>query len=362
MKKSICFFNTIKKWGGGEKWHFEMASFLSSKNYDVHFIASKGGVLAEKLENTTIKTFFIDVKNFTFLNSVKVNKTANYLKTNKLQVVIINSSQDMKFGGLAAKKASVTHIIYRRGSAIPISKSIINRYFFSNIVTNVIANSIETKKTINEKGFLFPKSKIFVLRNGIETQVYLDAATLKKHKRLDNKIILGNIGRLVKQKNQLFLIEVAKKLKDKNINFELRIGGEGRLREKIENKIAAYQLEKRVILEGFVKRPEIFLDSIDVFLLPSLWEGFGYVIAEAMLLKKPIIAFNISSNPELVTNNKHGYLTKNNDVEDFTKKIIYLINNPQIREEMGILGSKKIVEEYDAKIIRAKFENYLNSF
>jgi glycosyltransferase involved in cell wall biosynthesis len=361
MKNSICFFNTIQEWGGGEKWHFEMASFLLSKNYDVHFITSKKGDLAKKLENTGIKTFFVDVKNFSFLNTNKVNSVANYLKENKLEIVIVNSSQDMKFGGLAAKKAKIKHIIYRRGSAIPIKNSLTNRYFFSNVITNVIANSLETKKTINTKGKLFNEDKIFVLRNGIDTKSYIDSANLNQNKKSNNKIVLGNIGRLVKQKNQLFLLEVAKKLKEKEINFELKIGGEGKLRNLLESKITAYQLENQVFLEGFIDSPAFFLNDIDVFLLSSLWEGFGYVLAEAMLLKKPVIAFNNSSNPELITNNKNGFLTKKNNVSDFTEKIIDLINDPDKRNKMGEFGYNKIINEYDFNVIQKQFETFLNS-
>lgn len=361
MKYSICFFNTIQKWGGGEKWHFEMASFLASKNYDVHFVTSKYSVLAKKLKNTNIKTFFVDVKNFSFLYRNKINNVANYLRENNLEIVIVNSSQDMKFGGFAAKKAKVKHIIYRRGSAIPIKNSLINRYFFSNVITNVIANSLETKKTINTKGKLFPEDKIFVLRNGIDTKSYINTINLNQHKKYDDKIILGNIGRLVKQKNQLFLIEVAKELKKRKINFQLRIGGEGRLRKLIESRIKDYELESEVYLDGFINKPEIFLNSIDIFLLPSLWEGFGYVLAEAMLFKKPVVAFNCSSNPELIINNKNGYLTKFNNVLYFTEKVIDLINFKEKRNKMGEFGYNKIVNEYDFNVIQKRFEIFLNS-
>lgn len=359
MTKTICFFNTIKKWGGGEKWHFEMASFLVSKNYNIHFITSKNSVLANKIKQTSIKTYFVDVKNFSFLNTIKVNNTTRYLKKHKIDVVIINSSQDMKFGGLASKKANVKHIIYRRGSAIPIKNSFINRYFFSNVISGIIANSEATKQTINANYKMFSEGKIFVLRNGIDTGSFLSNIN-KRSKENQSKIVLGNLGRLVTQKNQVFLIEVAKKLKEKNIDFLLRIGGEGKLKLKLKSKIAEYQLEDKVVLEGFIKRPEDFLNNLDVFLLSSLWEGFGYVIAEAMLCKKTVIAFDTSSNPELVIHNKNGFLTKPNDVNDFTEKIIELINNSEKRKLMGEFGFQKIVNEYDSTIIRKQFEDYLD--
>jgi glycosyltransferase involved in cell wall biosynthesis len=361
MKSSICFFNTIKSWGGGEKWHFEMATFLASKNYDVHFITSKKSNLANKLKKTSVKTFFVDVDNLSFLNIVKVNKVAKYLRVNNLKVVVINSSQDMKLGGLAAKKAKVSHIIYRRGSAIPIKNSLVNRYFFSKIITNVIANSLDTKKTVNANANLFPNDKIYLLRNGIDLESYNYNESVFNERRNSEKIILGNLGRLVKQKNQLFLVEVANELKNQEINFHLVIGGSGGLQKELELKIAEYNLKENVSLEGFIKVPEVFFKKIDVFLLSSLWEGFGYVIAEAMLFKKPVIAFNCSSNPELITTNENGFLTQKNNVKEFVDKIKYLANNAELRKSFGENGQQKIVNEYDSKLIKEQFLKYINS-
>lgn len=360
MTKTVCFFNTIKKWGGGEKWHFEMASFLASKNYNVHFITSKNSVLANKLKDTNINFFCVDVKNFSFLNTKKVNKTSRYLKDNNIETVIINSSQDMKFGGLASKKAHVKHIIYRRGSAIPIKNSFINRYFFSNIITGVIANSEATKQTVNAKHKMFPSNKIFVLRNGIDVQSYFKKNPELNERKKTDKIILGNLGRLVHQKNQLFLIDVAFELKRQNIPFQLIIGGEGRLRENLERKIKSLNLKNEVVLEGFVNNPSLFFNKIDVFLLSSLWEGFGYVIAEAMLFKKPVVAFNCSSNPELISNKENGFLTTPNDVVSFVEKIKYLKNNYTKQKEFGENGFSKIISQYDSKIIREEFLKYIS--
>ena len=164
--KTICFFNSIETWGGGEKWHFEMATYTSSQNENILFYLNKKSVLNEKIKNDVIKKEYIEVGNFTYLNLFKVNKVAKILKDAAVDVIVINSSQDMKFAGLAAKKAGVKNIIYRRGSAIPIKNTFINRYFFSTIITNILANSYATKETINAKNKnIFPKDKITVIPN-----------------------------------------------------------------------------------------------------------------------------------------------------------------------------------------------------
>ncbi|WP_299063161.1 glycosyltransferase [uncultured Polaribacter sp.] len=359
--KNICFFNSISSWGGGEKWHLEMATYISKLDYKVLFFAEKNGILDSKIDKNTIKVEHVSVSNFSYFNTFKVDKVAKVLKENKIETIIFNSSQELKFAGLAAKKAGVKNIIYRRGSAIPIKNSFINRYFFSNIITNVLANSSATKVTINANNKnLFPDDKITVIPNGIETEEFL--LELNKISKEENKIFtLGNLGRLVKQKNQFFLLDVAKKLKEDNFNFKLIIGGEGKLKEALVKRTKELQLENEVVFEGFVKNPKMFMAKLDVFLLSSLWEGFGYVIAEAMLCKKPVIAFNISSNPELVVDTNNGFLTAVNDVDSFVNNIKQLESNKDLISKLGKNGRHKIVTEFDALLIRKKFKKYIDT-
>ena len=359
--KKISFFNSIKTWGGGEKWHYEMATYASSQSYDVLFFSNKNGVLNNKIQNHNIKKSYVEIGNFSYLNFLKVKKVATILKENAVEVIIINSSQDMKFAGLAAKIAGIKHIIYRRGSAIPIKNTFINRCFFSHIITAVIANSNSTKHTVNSiNRNLFPQNKITVIHNGIDTHSFIkDFDTIEKK---ENEIFtLGSLGRLVKQKNHIFLLKVAKELKKHNIRFKLIIGGEGKLKKFLYDKIKKFDLENEVEFVGFVKNPKKFMSQLDLFLLSSLWEGFGYVIAEALLCKKPVIAFNLSSNPELIRENENGFLTEINDIQSFVKKIQYLKKHPDLIQKFGNKGRNTIITEFDASIVQRRFKSYIEN-
>ena len=92
------------------------------------------------------------------------------------------------------------------------------------------------------------------------------------------------------------------------------IAGEGKLKESLLQKSVEEGVAEQLRFLGFVDNMPQFLHSIDIFLLPSHWEGFGYVIAEAMYCEKPVVAFNVSSNPEIVSNNETGFLVEHGDV------------------------------------------------
>lgn len=351
--QNICFFNTAKAWGGGEKWHLEISTYLHHKGYSVFVFAHVESELLKRLKLNNVPCSGISISNFSFLNPFQhLSLTAKLRKLN-ISTIIMNLSRDVKIAGPSAKKAEVKRIIYRRGSAIPIKNSYLNRYYFKNVLTDVLANSEATKKTINANNKeLFKENKIQVIYNGI------DIKTIQKTHKAPI-FTLVNLGRLEYQKNQKFLIEIAAELKRRGLIFKLIIGGEGSLRKDLEEAIKKLNVTNEVELPGFIKEPLSFINKADVFLLPSFWEGFGYVLAEAALCKKPIIAFSLSSNPELILDKQSGYLSKVGDVTEFSDKIESLYNNKDLREQMGLTGFKHIIQNFDKKIQLQKIEDYL---
>ncbi|MEM9362791.1 MAG: glycosyltransferase [Bacteroidota bacterium] len=352
----LCFFNTAKAWGGGEKWHFEISNYLHQNGHDVFVVAHSQSALYQKLLKAGIPCQGIKLTNLSFLNPFKQIRIKNLLKKSNVRTIIMNLSRDVKIAGPSAKKANVKRIIYRRGSAIPIKNSILNRFLFKKIVSEVLANSIATKKTVLENNpNLFPEEKIRVIYNGIDI-----VDTPKKNDNTSKKeFVLVNLGRLEYQKNQKFLVHVASELKQRGIPFKIIIGGEGRLREELEALIMEMGVEEQVFLPGFVENPLAFIHQADVFVLPSFWEGFGYVLAEAALCQKPIIAFDSSSNPELVIDKHTGFLIVENDIQSFTERVIELYNDENMRIKMGEAGYLHVKKNFDRKIQLQKIEDYL---
>ena len=332
----ICFFNSTRSWGGGEKWHYDISSRLAMKGFNVFVITNRRSVLFNRLKEKKVPLYNIRVNNLSFLNIFKIIKISNILKNEQVNTIIINLSADLKVAGFAAKLAGVENIIYRRGSAIPIRNTFLNRFIFSNIVTKVIANSRETKRTILKNNpDLFDQTKIKIIYNGINFSKYYDQEQAPVYNRKNNEIIIGNAGRLEVQKGQKYLIDIARQLKEKNINFKLLIAGEGRLKKGLMKQAKAMNVDDKIEFLGFIKNIKSFMQSIDVFLLTSLWEGFGYVIIEAMACEKPVIAFDVSSNPEIINNNATGYLIKYKELDAFIEKVKLLCDNRELIESMG---------------------------
>jgi hypothetical protein len=170
---SIVFFNGHHVWGGGEKWHLDMARLIGKDGYPVRIVAAPRSELSQRARQAGVPLIEIPVGNLSFLNPIKLYKLYRLFRKVSVQSIILNLPSDLKAAGLAARLAGVPRIIYRRGSAIPIRNTWFNRFIFKYIVTDIIANSQETKRTVVAKNpLIFPVEKIHVLYNGIHLEKY----------------------------------------------------------------------------------------------------------------------------------------------------------------------------------------------
>jgi len=350
----ICFFNSNKAWGGGEQWHSETAIFMASQNVEVVVVAAKNSKLATKISQTpNIKLFQHTISKLSFLNPIKINRLKNLFQKMQPDIVVLNLPADAKAAGMAAKLANIKHIVYRRGSAIAIKNSFINRFLFSKIITNILCNSYSTAQTIlfNNKN-LFPAEKIKVIYNGT------NISSLNSQLNKSETFVIGNAGRLEKQKAQHYLIDLAVLLKEKNIDFKILIAGEGRLKEELQNYTQEKNVSKNIEFLGFVNNLSEFFQQINVFVLTSLWEGFGYVLAEAAANKIPSIAFNLSSNPELIEDNKTGFLIPPFQVAAMAEKITMLAKNKLLCKQLGENAFERASQLFNKELNNKTLFNY----
>lgn len=359
--QDVCFFNSTQFWGGGEKSHLEYAVNFKKYNYQVVIICSKGSVLEQRAIDLKVPFSAFRIGNRSFLNPWKIKELSLFFKQQQIDTVFLNSSPDLKLGGLAAKKAGVKNIVYMRGLAVPVKNSWLNRYLLSKVITHVVPNSNDTRKLFltHLKPFL-NETKIPVIYRGINFKDWDNRAIESINFKTNNEIIIGNAGRLVKQKGQVLLIDIAQILKQKGLNFKLLIAGSGPLETELKEKVKQVGLEHCFLFPGFYSNIKSFLSAIDIFVFPSLWEGFGYALVEAMYEKKPVVAFKLSSNPEIVSSEETGFLIDYPNLDKFADTIIKLANDPLLRKKIGDQASISVKSRFSFDKIIPEWEKLLN--
>ena len=360
-KRRLCFFNTTRHWGGGEKWHFETASYLASRGHHVIFVVRAGGKLHKRLANPkNIKVVPIGVSNLSFLNPFKILKIAKLFRTEKPQTVIFNGSFDVKLGAPSARLAGVPATVYRRGLAVPVKNSLFNRILYGRLITHFLANSEATAHILFQDLVVPEQSKkTYVIYNGIDLERFKPPDKNPSQRTDISKLAIGTAGRLEKEKGHQYLLEVGHRLKKRQLNFRIVIAGEGSHRNHLEDQIQSMGFGDEIELLGFVSDVEEFMQQIDIFAFPSLWEGFGYATAEAMAAGRPVVAFDVSSNREVVQDGETGYLVPIKDVEQFSEKISLLANSPLLRKRLGERGRLRVCTMFDQKKQLQKIEKFL---
>lgn len=200
----------------------------------------------------------------------------------------------------------------------------------------IIADSSYTKNEI-KKNYQLKENKLFVSFSGVSSsfKAKKKKKELVKKYRLSKYKVLLYLGGLKKRKNVFFLLKIMDKLK--KFKVKLLIVGKGSEEEMLKRGINNFNLKNKVFLTGFIKEKEKidYYNLADVFLYPSLLEGFGLAVLEANACGVPVIASDNSSLKEIVINGKTGYLAKENNLEDWLLKIKKLLTNENLRKKMA---------------------------
>ena len=344
---ALCFMNCSRSWGGGEKWHLDAAVGMQARGRRVVVVADPNGAFRQRLDKTQVKLFPLSAGNASWLNLLKLWKLRGFFLRNRVHTVVMNSPTELKLGGVAAKAAGVHRIVYRRGSALPVGNNALNRFLFGRVLTDVIVNSEATRSTMLARNpHLFPREGMRVIYNGLDLAEYDRLPCEPLVIRDTSEVLLGSAGRLTRQKGQLVLVELARELMRRGRSVRILVAGKGPRRDALLNRARELGVEKNIILTGFVNNMRSFMATIDIFLLPSLWEGFGYVLVEAMASRLPVIASRVSSNPEVVVDRRTGFLIDKVSAEGLAEKVETLIDDPELRREMGEEGRKRVEEEF----------------
>jgi len=397
--KRILFLVTQSEFGGAQRYVFETAKYLNLRNYEVLVGAGQGdGELFRKLRNTGVQPVYLKEMRRTpwpWQMALAIKEIYNLLKKERPDILFLCSTTAGFLGSIAAffYRGSTSRVltkgeeesllsspsksleygeveprvIYRIGGwAFRDPRNfILNKIILwaekitSPLKDKIIVNSEIDRKLAIQYRVAKPE-KIIKIHNGIDlnsldflsreearncliSKTSLARSDLLKRTDL---IMVGTVANFYKSKGLNYLIEAIHFLRSdlpgRSDLLKFLIIGEGRQRPQLESLIKKYELENNVFLIGKISDAQRYFKAFDIFVLPSLKEGFPWVILEAMAAQSAIIATRVGAIPEIIENEVDGLLVKPKNSQELAEKIVYLLKNPELRENLGKKAREKV--------------------
>lgn len=256
-------------------------------------------------------------------------------------------------GLLASKSKEVKLVTTLHGWLRAGARERFYEYADSFLIKNfnqIIAISEDIKKSVSKSSIL--QKKTIVIHNAVDTDYFkekiaVDINYKKKLKIEKNVNIIGTVGRLSAEKGQSYLIEAAKEVIDAYPDTVFLIAGEGLLKKPLASMVSSIGLQNHIIFTGLIPQNEMrkTYSLFDIFVLPSLREGFGLALIEAMAMGIPVTATNVGGIPEIIEDGKTGYLVPPADANAISKAVIALLSDKAKAESMAKAGQNFVREE-----------------
>lgn len=221
-------------------------------------------------------------------------------------------------------------------------KTFLFKRYKENKGTTFISISKDTEKYLRKnvcKGF-----PTFLLYNAINLETFSNEKILEERK--DLKLI--NIGSFQAKKNQQFLVDIVKELKEKGVEVKLDLFGEGEHFEKVKAKAKANNLSKNIFFHGNVKNVEDYIKQSDIYVHSAYYEPFGLVLIEAMAGGLPVITLDGKGNRDLIIQGKNGYMISEQNTKLFTQRILEIWYNRKLYSEMSTYA-RQFSKQYDIR-------------
>lgn len=354
----ILHISSAKTFGGGERHFVDLARGLTEKGHEVFAALRPTNEWQERLDFLPSENILhVSIRNSFGMFSAK--RIANFIRKNQIEIVHAHVGRDYIPASVACRIAKTAKFVLTRHVLFPMKP--FHRFAIQNI-DRAIAVSAAVQTNLEK---VFPKEKIVLIANGIETKIS-ERETLSEEFRFlhnisfDSKII-GIVGELKVLKGQRDFVLAAQIIAAKFPEaFFLIVGKDNssnqKFRQELKRLVKIFRLEERFLFLDWIEDTAPMFAALDIFVSASHSESFGLSILEAMASKCAIVATETEGAKELLQNNETALLFPIKSLIELASAIEELLSNKEKRLILGenahIFAKKqfslnKMIEETD---------------
>ncbi len=340
-KLKVMLVTSWMHYGGLERVVISLWQHMNRTRFDPFIVCTAGrGTHYEDLERAGARLFALDGHGKKIGQHTVCYRLAQIARAEKVDIVHTHNTGPMLDGALAGlfgRPGVMIHTDHARSfpdaRKYMIAEGIAARFF-----AKIVAVSEETKKNlIHYEGI--SKEKIVVVNNGIEGEKYNISIAQQEAKKQFGverfKKIVGLGVVLTEQKGIIHLIRAASKVLVQYPDTGFVVAGDGGIRAQLQNCVNEHGIANNFIFIGATKEIPTFLQCLDVYVLPSEWEGLPLVLLEAMAAKRCIVASAVGAVPQVIMADKTGLLVPPADPDALAKALMWLLGNNGLRQKLA---------------------------
>ena len=346
--------------GGAEKKLFELVKHMDTSRFHTTF-CSLGLV-----EEICSDFYDLDVESTilprrSWWDWGHVFRLAGLMKRQEIDIVMTTLFYADVLGALAGRMAGVKAVFSWETISSPdwlVPRRLLLYRFATRYTKKIVAVSQATARFLKEERGV-PEDRILVIPYGVDLDKYRTQRSEKIRTELGfrpKNTVVGVVARLEPQKGHVYLIRAARKIIDAYPSVRFAFIGKGGLRDELEQMIREAGLDDHFMFLGFREGIPRILRAVDIFTLPSLFEGLPNVILEAMAAGKPVVASSVDGSVEAVVDEETGLLFPPKDSEALADALVRLLKHPKAAQEMGMKGRKRVEDHFALKRQVAEFE------
>jgi len=368
MKKQFRVLHLIRPAVGGMKNHlFSLLRNLDKDLFEI-IISCPEGDLAGEIERYGSRPIVLPLKGelSPFSDWKAILGLVKILKEERVTILHAHSSKAGFVGRVAAYLAGTPAVFMTAHNSIfyedwPVWKHFVlagTERLLDRVTDRVLTVSEALRQEIIKREGLSP-DKVITVHNGIDMG---QVRPPKERRHILRQLrlpplgqVVGTVARLAPQKGVTFFLKAAAMLvKDYQVNFI--IIGDGPLLQQLQKETAFLGLKNRVFFAG--KRDDVFdiLPVFNIFVLPSLTEGFPLTVLEALAAARPVVATKVGGVPEIIKDNHSGLLVNPGDPAGLALAIARLLNDREKALSMGQAGQVLVREKFTAAQMVCKVE------
>ncbi len=348
----ILHIDPERNWGGGEAQVLGLLTYLCRKGHRNDLLTHPGGRLFEQSGPLGVKRLSLVPRNDLDLRPVPAVR--RLIRSEKYDIVHFHTKRAHTLSLWLPRGPQCPKYIVTRRMDYPETKSWYTRYLYNRRVDGVVAISRVILELLVEAGV--EAGRIRLIHSGIDPERFVGCAAASAE--AGREVVVGIVAALEERKGHRYLLEAAAALKRRGHKIEYLVAGEGPVRRELEERVKALNLGNEVRFCGFVSDAPDFLSRIDIFILPSLYEGLGVAVLEAMAAGKPVIASRVGGLPELVADGETGFLVAPKNVDGLVEAIARLTDDESLAREMGRKGAARARANFSLEQMAAKNEAY----